>query len=336
MTPTGVTYRHLRRLSDGTGLFEHALLTEPRIDHGYCVDDVARGLVVIARDTHPDEETSDLSATYLRFLVAAQAPDGRFHNRRDAFGRWRDEPGLDDCWGRALWGLGTAAGRSGTQAATALEHFDISARRRSPHTRAMAFAALGAAEVLRVMPQHREARRLLRDGAAVIGSPGRSPAWRWPEPRLRYANAVLPETLLLAGSLLNEPRWLDDGLTMLRWLLDVETNGDHISVTPVDGWGPGEERPGFDQQPIEVAALADACAVAFDITGDRTWRDALESCAAWFAGVNDVGIVMFDAIDGAGYDGLERGSRNENRGAESTLAMLSTFQQTARMLVATP
>ena len=41
----------------------------------------------------------------------------------------------------------------------ALAGFDRAARLRSPHRRAMAFAALGAAEVLAVLPDHREARR---------------------------------------------------------------------------------------------------------------------------------------------------------------------------------
>ena len=38
----------------------------------------------------------------------------------------------------------------------------------------------------------------------------------------------------------------------------------------------------FDQQPIEVAALADACARAFDITGESEWRDIVGSAWAWF------------------------------------------------------
>ena len=113
---------------------------------------------------------------------------------------------------------------------------------------------------------------------------------------------------------------------MLGWLLDIETAGDHLSITPVGGWVTGEPRPGFDQQPIEVAALADACARAYAITGDRRWQTGLLRCEAWFLGANDAGISLVDSITGGCCDGLHRGGRNENQGAESTLAMISTFQ----------
>ena len=336
MTGSGVPFTHLHRLSDSTGLFEHAELTERRREHGYCVDDVARGLVVTTREPEPNATTTALAATYLRFLANAQGSDGGFHNRLATDLTWRDEPDVTDCWGRALWGLGTAAARSAQLADEAIELFGVSAARRSPWTRAMAFAAIGAAEVLTVDPGHEVARRLLADAAELISPLGSSPGWasetwHWPEARLRYANAVLPEALLAAGALLEEPRWLARGLDMLEWLLGTETNGDHISVTPAHGWSTGEPRPGFDQQPIEVAALADACARAHDLTEAPRWGDATQRCAAWFAGSNDSGTAMIDPVSGGGHDGLETDGRNENQGAESTLAMMSTLQQASRL-----
>lgn len=341
MPGSGVSFKHLQRLSDSTGLFEHALLTERRLEHGYCVDDVARGLVVTTREPAPDAATVALAATYQRFLASAQDLDGGMRNRLGANLVWQDEAGVEDCWGRALWGLGTAAARSPSPrlASEALTLFEASAARRSPWTRAMAFAALGAAEVLTVHPEHGMARALLADAASLIDPLAAGPAWatwaapdwHWPENRLRYANAVLPETLLVAGDLLGEPQWVESGLRMLEWLLEVETAGEHLSVTPVGGWSVGEPRPGFDQQPIEVAALADACARAHDFTGYPRWAVATLQCAAWFEGSNDVGVVMLDPVSGGGYDGLEADGRNENQGAESTLAMLSTLQQASRL-----
>lgn len=336
MTGSGVPFTHLRRLSDSTGLFEHALLTERRVDHGYCVDDVARGLVVTTREPEPDETTTVLAATYQRFLASAQGTDGGFRNRLGADLTWQDEPSVADCWGRALWGLGTAAARSPQLADEALELFGVSAVRRSPWTRAMGFGAIGAAEVLTVHPDHEVARRLLADAAHLIDPVGTdagwvNPGWHWPEDRLRYANAVLCETLLAAGDLLCEPRWVARGLDMLEWLLGIETAGDHLSVTPAQGWSLGGPRPGFDQQPIEVAALADASARAHGLTGDRRWAEATLLCAAWFEGSNDAGIAMIDPMSGGGHDGLEPDGRNENQGAESTLAMLSTLQHASRL-----
>ena len=326
-------FAHLSRMTDEVGLFEHALHAEPRVEHGYCVDDVARGLVVTAREPDPGAETVRLSHIYLRFVVDAQARDGRFHNRRNVDGRWTDEPTLEDCWGRAMWGLGTAVSRTPDLADTALAAFDRSVRHRTPWTRAMAFAAMGAAEVLTVLPDHRAARSLLRGAALQIGTLRGSGRWTWPEPRLRYANAVLAETMMAAGTCLDERAWVDEGLGMLRWLVRVESPGEHLSVTPVGGWVPGDARPGFDQQPIEVAALADACARALAITGDGDWARTIELCAVWFEGANDAGIPMMDPIDGAGYDGLHADGRNDNRGAESTLAALATMQQLALLPV---
>ena len=329
----GVSFDHLLRLSEGGGLFEHARFTEPRTEHGSCVDDLARGLVVLAREPSPPRQLRGLAAGYLRLVTDAQSDDGRFHNRLDPSGRWTDQPSVEDCWGRALWGLGTLAARWDDRAAArvALSHFQRGARHRSPHLRAEVFAALGAAEVLARWPSHRSARALLSDAAERLVGLLADPDWPWPEPRLRYANASLPEVLVAAGSLLADDRLLSCGLRMLEWLLDVETTGDRLSVTPVAGWAPGEGRPGFDQQPIEVAALADACGRALEVTGDRRWATGLERCRAWFLGANDIGVMLLDVSSGGGCDGLGRHGRNENQGAESTLALISTLQRSAAM-----
>ena len=144
----------------------------------------------------------------------------------------------------------------------------------------MAFAALGAAEVLAVLPQHKKARALMTAVAIAVGRPATDKAWPWPEPRLSYANAVLPEALLAAGAVLDSPSLVADGLGLLGWLLDRQTPDGHLSVVPAGGRGPGEVLPAFDQQPIEVAALADACARAHRIAGRRRWAEGVELAAA--------------------------------------------------------
>jgi hypothetical protein len=334
LPPGAVSFAHLHRMSDRGGLFEHAHFTEPRPEHGYCIDDIARGLVVVAREPELTPELEDLADSYLWLVTDAQTSDGRFHNRRDQDLRWIDSATLEDCWGRALWGLGTAAARLPRGAAErALTHFDRSVVRRSPYLRSMAFAALGAAEVLERFPHHEAARWLLADAATMVRQTSDLAAsWPWPEDRLRYANATVPEALLAAGALLGDHQAATDGLSLLGWLVDVETAGDHLSMTPVGGWVTGEPRPGFDQQPIEVAALADACGRAYAMTGDRRWLVSLERCTGWFQGNNDVGVSLVDVVSGGGCDGLHRAGRNENQGAESTLALISTFQLARRLL----
>lgn len=325
------SYEHLGSLTDDTGIFEHALLDEPRSEHGYCVDDVARALIVVAREPRQTAELAGLSAIYLRFLESAVSADGLARNRMSADGEWADEPAMGDWWGRLVWALGTmvALGGDPWTRSRALRTFRVAARRRSESLRSLAFAALGAAEVLDVRRDDHIARALLLD--FVTRMPLASDrAWPWPERRLAYANAVLPEALIAAGAALDDGDATNDGLRMLDFLLALETSDGRFSVTGTGGRGPGETGPSFDQQPIELAALADACARAFAVTGDAVWLPPIALAWRWFTGLNDGGTVMFDEQTGAGYDGLERDGRNENRGAESTLAALSTFQQAHR------
>jgi hypothetical protein len=138
-------FGHLLRMTDDIGLLEHADGTVPRYEHGYCVDDVARGLIVICREPDPPAELIGAANRYLRFLAQAQAPDGRSRNRFGYDRRWHDQPSTADCWGRGLWGLGTAAGRGpGSDIRSlSLDLFTRGTRARSPWPHAMAFAALG-------------------------------------------------------------------------------------------------------------------------------------------------------------------------------------------------
>jgi hypothetical protein len=327
-----VSFRHLQRLTDRIGLLERAEGIMPLHEHGYRVNDAARGLVLLCREPSPSEELVTLARRYLYFLQQAQAGDGTFRNHLGHDRNWLDQPGTDDCWGRALWGLGTAAARGPTPGirAEALERFNLGAELSARWPHAMAFAALGAAEILDSWPGHASALRLLAGASSVIGEPAADPAWPWPAPRLSYANAALAEAIIVAGWKLGKDPILRDGLRMLDWLLVVETRGGHLSVMPAGGWGPGERRPGTDQRPIEVAALADACARAAAVTGDRSWLRGVDMCVTWFLGDNDARIPMLDERTGGGSDSLGPTSRSRNQGAEATLAMISVLQQGQR------
>ena len=102
-------FRHLQRLTDQVGLVERAEGIVPRHEHGYCANDVARGVVVVCREPSPSQELIALGRRYLYFLAQAQAPDGRFRNRLGYDRHWRDQPGTRDCWGRSLCALGAGA-----------------------------------------------------------------------------------------------------------------------------------------------------------------------------------------------------------------------------------
>jgi len=322
------SFAHLARLTDDTGLFEHARHAVARREHGYCTDDVARGLVVTSREPAPAPKVLRLAEGYLTFLTHAQDDSGAFHNRLGFDRRWADQPGLGDWWGRALWGLGTAAARSpaGWIREEALVAFTLGATRRSQAPHAMAFAGLGAAEVLRDDPGNASATALLDDAATAVGWPASDSQWSWPEPRLTYASAALAEVVIAAGHLRGDVARTAAGLRMLTWLRDSQLVDGRLSVPPAGGWHRDSPRQRYDQQPIEVAALADAFATAAETTGDGTWRDGIRQAVGWFLGDNDAGAVMWDRATGGGYDGLTPLGANLNQGAESTLALISTLQ----------
>ncbi len=326
------SFGHVLSMSDSIGIFEHADHAEPRREHGYCTDDVARLLIVAVREPDRSQAVRELGRTAFRFLAASQSTTGRTRNRRAATGRWQGRHGVEDCWGRSVWAFGTAANRAPEDwmRASAMSYFNHGVKQRSPHRRAMAFAALGAAEVAEHDDRHQRARDLLADTITKIGPVSTEPIWPWPEPRLSYANAALPEALIAAGQVLDRPDVVDDGLRLLRWLLERETIDGHLSSTPTGGASRKDVAQRFDQQPIEIAALADACARAHAVTGDDDWRRGVDLAIAWFAGHNDVGAVMWDAETNGGYDGLTPTGPNLNQGAESTLSLISTLQHAPR------
>jgi hypothetical protein len=320
-------FGHLLDMTDQHGTFEHALFTQPRPEHGYCSDDMARVLIVVAREPDHIPAMRSLAMLSLRFLQDALDSHGRCRNRMDRFGVWEDLPAVNDSWGRTIWGLGTAVAQSDDHlirhlAARGLER---AMTQRSPWPRAMAFAALGAAELLSVDPGNPPAFALLSDAADAMAGPQQG-RWPWPEQRLTYANATLPEAMIAAGSVLGRPILVEQGLELLEWLLTRETRHGHLSITPVGGSGPDDEGPRFDQQPIEVAALADACVRAEAVTGDQRWADGITAAANWFLGDNDSDTPMWDPDTGGAFDGLEEHGANHNQGTESTLALLSTLQ----------
>ncbi|HEX4588263.1 MAG TPA: glycosyltransferase [Mycobacterium sp.] len=320
-------------MTDHRATFEHACLAEPRREHGYCTDDMARVLVVTTREPDPAGPVKGLTGKALTFLNDAQSYNGACRNRMDNSGRWTDQPTTDDHWGRMVWGLGTAAAHSGVSLVRRLAviQFERAAKVRSPHPRAMAFAAVGAAELLTFEPNHAAALRLLADYAAGAARPNGTSDWPWPEPRLTYANAILPEAMIATGVALNDPSLRDQGLELLVWLLDREAEDGHLSPTPAEGRGPHDNGPAFDQQPIEVATLADACARAAAADPRPNWPEGIRAAAAWFQGTNDSGHVMWDPETGGGFDGLLAAGVNLNQGAESTLAVISTMQHARRL-----
>jgi hypothetical protein len=315
-----IHFTHLQRLTGPHGLFEHAEYAEPRRDHGYSLDDNGRALVVICRAAAQGRELDDLPASRFLGFVEAAADEGRWSDRRLPDGTWVAGC-TDDALGRAIWGLGSAlswwpdrAGRGRIE-----ETLNRALPFDSTWPRALVYAVLGLVRAGEPYRSHL---------AAVASKLPRQPqpgAWRWPEPRLTYDNARLPEALIVAGEALGDGPMVDDGLALLSWLVEVENRGDHFSFTGVGGRGPGESGPQFDQQPLEAWAMADACRRAAFTSGEANWERPAARAVEWFLGANDRGVSLYEPATGAGCDGLTSQGVNQNQGAESTLAALGAL-----------
>lgn len=306
-------------MTDDCGLLEHARGSIPDRNHGYCTDDNGRALGVVARSGNP--AVADLAERYLAFCAHAHQGSGTFALRMN-YGRVWGDSVSDDASARAIQGLGIAAEHApvGRLRDASMALFEQCTDFSSRWTRSMAHAAVGAAAVARAHPGHPGARRLLERSRSVLGSVPDDGIWPWNEPRLGYANALLPTARIAYGAGLSDDRAVADGLRQLAWLVERQ-QGDHgLSIVPHEGRAPGEPRPGFDQQPIELWHLAEAAQTAWEVTGDAAWLDVITACAGWFDGENDLRVQMHDLASGGCFDGLRSDGPNRNQGAESTLA----------------
>jgi hypothetical protein len=215
--------------------------------------------------------------------------------------------------------------------AAASDEFDTCSSFESPHLRPNAYAALGAADVIDAGQGRPEVIDLLDRSSAFIADAARA-AIPWPESRLTYDNARIPEALIAAGHSLRDERRTALGIRLLEWLTGIEMEGDQFSFAAVGGRDLGARGAAFDQQPIEAWAMADACRRAWKVTGDSHWRRLALLSGAWLMGRNDSQTVLYDKTTGGTFDGLTADGANGNQGAESTLAGLGTLQVASRCL----
>lgn len=327
---------HLRRMTDGTGLLQHATFSVPNYQEGYSTDDNARGLIaaILMEELGlgSAEEVKTLAGRYLAFLsFAFNEGNGHFRNMLSFDRRWLDEEGSEDSHARTLWALGTVIGRSTNEGlaglASALFTRALPAVLDFTSPRAWAFTLLGIHEYLKRFTSDRGVQQVRDDLAArlmrALGECS-TPDWPWFEDCLTYDNATLPRALLLAGDEMQDAGYTEAAINALTWLMDIQF-GEAGHFVPIGCHGfyrRGEERARFDQQPIEAYATIAACLDAYRATGNARWRAQAQTVFDWFLGRNDLGIPLIDPATGACYDGLQPDWVNQNQGAESTLAFL--------------
>jgi glycosyltransferase involved in cell wall biosynthesis len=327
---------HLSRLTDDTGILQHARFSVPRYEDGYCLDDNARALLLTAliEDAGIEDRVTlrRLSTRYLAFVSHAFAHEQRrFRNFMSFDRRWTEERGSEDAHGRAVWALGAVVGRAsepGRQSlARQLFHAGLPAVDAFTSPRAWAYALLGIDEYLRAFEGDSEVqatRLVLADRLFELYQRASGHDWPWFEERATYCNARLSQALLLSGAWMRNELMISAALRSLQWLL-AEQTGATGAFAPIgsEGFYPrGGPKARFDQQPVEAGSMISACLVARQVTGDRRWREAARRAFDWFLGDNELQQALYDPSTGGCRDGLHADRVNENQGAESTLSFL--------------
>ena len=331
---------HLFRMSDSTGIFQHASFTVPNFAEGYCTDDNARALVLalmLKKLGHGSSRLAAQAATYAAFLNHAfDRQRGRFRNFMSFDRHWLEEVGSEDCQGHALWALGLCVSQAGQGSfqMLAAELFEqalpVAAEFMSP--RALAFTLIGIDEYLRRFSGDRRANQIRESLTAKLMQRYADAAtgdWQWFEEVVSYANAKLPHAMILNGRCMNNGTMLELGLKTLRWLVKIQTS-EAGAFRPIgsNGFYPRDKpRAIFDQQPIEAQVTISACIEAYQATGDLFWVAEARRAFEWFLGRNDLGLALYDSATGGCRDGLHVDRLSQNQGAESTLAFLLSLAE---------
>jgi hypothetical protein len=356
-----ISLQHLDRMTDSTGLIQHAIYGVPRRESGYTTDDNARALRLCVRlwSQHPGERMLRRVTTYLSFLEHARGVGHGFHNFLSYDRRWLDAEGCGDCQGQAVRALADVLGGDLPDGYRSLARELIDtvlptlADLRSLRAQAyvvLAWGHLRSVEATDIEPLASVAWSAAQRLVECYHRAER-PDWRWFESRMTYANAVLPHALFVAAEHWPKEEFLDVAKASFSFL-DRQTTGKGVRSNlperpsgcfaqigpdpfsaeedifwPVgnEGWYPrGGEKAAYDQQPVEAVTMADAALAAFNLLGDEEYLAAFRRAGRWFHGQNSLRELLVDESSGACCDGLMASGVNRNQGAESTLAYLWT------------
>jgi hypothetical protein len=327
---------HLRTLTDQTGILQHATFAVPRYTEGYCLDDNARALLLMAlleeSGTVDLRTVRELATRYLAFVAHAfDTRTARFKNFMSYSRRFVEEVGSEDSHGRAVWALGSTIGRASDPGRRSLggELFQaaLPALLSFASPRAWAFGLLGIHEYLKPFQgdSNVEAvRRTLVDRLVALYGQASGPDWLWFESSLTYSNARLSQALIVSGSAMGSEEAASIGLRSLDWLAKVQTSAEDF-FAPVGSEGfyeRGGSKAAFDQQPVEAAGMVSASLDALHVSRNPVWAEHACRAFDWFLGNNHLQQPVYDATTGGCRDGLHPDRANENQGAEATLSFL--------------
>jgi len=325
---------HIKRLTDTTGILEHANYSVPDYKEGYCLDDNARALMLVltAYESGTDDKAIGLADTYLRYIKLMQKEDGQFHNDMSFDKKFLDETGSEDSFGRTIWAIGHLVRMAPNDS-----HFQFAKDvffRSMPHfekvksIRAIASIIIGLCNFLRRYPDNENIMHILNDLTLKLTRQYQDEAdgdWRWFEPVLCYDSAILPLALWYAYSATRNKEIYSIAAESTAFIDRATSKKGHMSLVGNAWYYKGHSMPAQGQQPIDAMAMVMMYQKAFIVTKDEAYHQKMRTAFTWFTGNNDLHIPLYDEESKGCCDGLEERCVNRNQGAESTISYLLAY-----------
>jgi glycosyltransferase involved in cell wall biosynthesis len=323
---------HIKRLTDDTGIIQHAKFGIPNLKEGYCLDDNARALlmVLIVYRQRKDPLALELAPIYLSYIHYMQNEDGTFRNFLSFNRSFLDDVGSEDSFGRTIWALGYLLGNAPNDAyyqMGKLVFFEAAPNfEKLRSIRSIANTMIGICYYLRSNPGDDAMTERLRNFANVLIKHFRdncTPEWKWFEPLLAYDNGILPLALLHSAEILNDEKVTQVALDSMNFLTQITLKDGYLSIIGNKDWYKKDgERSMFAQQPIDAMAMVLMYHQAFHLTKNKEYLHMLYTSFMWFLGENDLRMSLYDFETRGCCDGFENNGVNRNQGAESSLAYL--------------
>lgn len=326
---------HIIRLTDDTGIIQHAKYGIPNLKEGYCLDDNARALlmVLMAYRESKDKSALNLAPIYLSYIHYMQNEDGTFRNFLSFSRQFLDEVGSEDSFGRAIWALGYLLGNPPNDAYfqtgklvffNAVPNFE-----KLQSIRAIANTILGISYYLKANPNDDamiEKLKMLSEKLVAHFERNSTKDWKWFETKMTYDNGILPLSLLHAAEILNNEEVTKVAMESMDFLTDITLKEGYLSVIGNESWYKKGDKPSmYAQQPVDAMAMILMFQQAFQLTKDQTYLTKLFTCFMWFLGENDLRMSLFDFDTKGCCDGFDSYGINRNQGAESSLAYLISY-----------
>lgn len=320
---------HVHRLTDDTGILQHAKYIIPNFKEGYSLDDNARALLMFLMvfRQRKSKEALKLISTYLSFINLMQNDDGPFKNYLSFNRNFIDQVGSEDSFGRTIWALGYLVkyppNKPFFEIAVEILTKSFSNFNHLKFIRGMTNSIIGLCHFLKIFPDNKEMKSILKEMTYKIMKSYqkyKTDDWHWFEPILTYDNGILPLSLLHASEEIGDENILKVAYESIEFLEKVTLRKGYLSLVGSDNWyKKGGDRSRFAQQPIDAAAMVLMFYQAYLISKDKTFLKKMLTSYMWFLGENDLNKPLYDFKTCGCSDGIESYGINRNQGAESII-----------------